>query len=113
MGKDRVDQPHLRTGHGRRRPSALGCSLAALLAGALVSASGCSLFRLAEDLEAMERSYVIDGIVANPDRYEKVYAFSIERDSDGRIVSADRARAGMLGAFAFVVEGAEGHYVLA
>lgn len=76
--------------------------------------TGCGLVRLHEDLGRLESGYLLTGAIANAIDYDSdVWVVVVERDLDGRVVSADVGRTGRHGRFAFMLDSSERHYVVA
>ena len=102
-------EPWCRPGAGERT---LGVLTALLM---LTGLAGCGFLRLEGEIRNLDSNYLLSGMIANAVDYEGVVirVFVVERDDEGRVVSADLGNAGEHGAFAFVVDSSEGQYIMA
>jgi hypothetical protein len=85
-----------------------------VLSAALCTLSACSFRRLSSDLELMERTYLLSGMITSAaDHDTDIWVVTMERRTDGEVVSADVTKTGRFGAYAFMVEGPDDHYLMA
>ena len=76
---------------------------------------GCANFRkLNSDLAFMESTYIVSAKIENAGEFPDIYGVVVEWDRGrGKVLSADRARAGSLGLFAFFVKSPRNQHVMA
>jgi pimeloyl-ACP methyl ester carboxylesterase len=77
--------------------------------------AGCASFRrLNSDLAFMDETYIVSATVENATEFQNIYGAVVEWDQAQRkVLSADFARVGPLGVFAFFVKSARNQHVLA
>ena len=76
---------------------------------------GCANFRkLNSDLAFMDSTYIVSAKIENAGEFPDIYGAVVEWDRGrGKVLSADRARAGSLGLFAFFVKSPRNQHVMA